>query len=190
MITQFENEKQNKILNSALRLFVEKGFHGTSTTAISRDAGVSTGILFHYFPTKKDLIITLFLHLKTELYSTMISNINIDNIELALKDMWLDAISWIVENRLGFKFLTQYHNSPFYMEVKQNSVISSYDEQADRFFRLGIDKGFFKPVNIWLLKNNVYNLIVSLIEVGDELGFIDEQLIEEGFNCALSSIKA
>lgn len=49
---------QKKILKSALKLFVKESF-STSTGSITKDAGVSSGILFHYFPPKNDLIVHL-----------------------------------------------------------------------------------------------------------------------------------
>ncbi len=58
------NEKKQSILDASLRLFVENGFHGTSTAEIAKTAGVATGTLFHYFKTKEELINSLYLHAK------------------------------------------------------------------------------------------------------------------------------
>jgi len=43
------------ILKTAIRLFARHGFDRTSTAAIADEAGVSQGILFHYFKTKEKL---------------------------------------------------------------------------------------------------------------------------------------
>ena len=53
-------EKTRKILDTALRLFVEFGFHGTPTSKIALEAGVANGTLFNKFATKDDLIIALY----------------------------------------------------------------------------------------------------------------------------------
>ena len=56
-------EKEQKILDTSLKLFVERGFHGTSTAEIAKTAGVATGTLFHYFKTKEELIdSSIYLH--------------------------------------------------------------------------------------------------------------------------------
>ena len=47
--------KKMKIIQAALDLFVERGYYGTKTSQISRRAGISEGLLFHYFPTKEIL---------------------------------------------------------------------------------------------------------------------------------------
>lgn len=46
-------DRRADILNTSLRLFLEKGFYGTSTREICREVGISSGLFFHYFPTKE-----------------------------------------------------------------------------------------------------------------------------------------
>ena len=45
-----------QIIQATLDLFVERGYYGTKTSQISRRAGISEGLLFHYFPTKEMLL--------------------------------------------------------------------------------------------------------------------------------------
>jgi AcrR family transcriptional regulator len=51
-------------MKAALKLFTERCFHGASTAQISREAGVATGALFNYFPTKEDLLNSLCFEVK------------------------------------------------------------------------------------------------------------------------------
>jgi AcrR family transcriptional regulator len=44
------------ILETALKLFARHGFDGTSTKQIAQAAGIAEGLIFHYFPTKADLL--------------------------------------------------------------------------------------------------------------------------------------
>ncbi|WP_282166354.1 TetR/AcrR family transcriptional regulator [Shewanella japonica] len=59
-------DKKQAILNCALQLFVDQGFHGTSTASIAKTAGVATGTLFHHFPSKEALLNHLFVVVKQE----------------------------------------------------------------------------------------------------------------------------
>lgn len=45
-----------QIIQATLDLFVERGYYGTKTSQISKKAGISEGLLFHYFPTKEILL--------------------------------------------------------------------------------------------------------------------------------------
>jgi TetR/AcrR family transcriptional regulator len=62
--------KRAPIVNAALKEFARKGFDDASTNEIVKEAGISKGLLFHYFNTKKELFLFLFDYclelLKTE----------------------------------------------------------------------------------------------------------------------------
>jgi AcrR family transcriptional regulator len=52
--------KRAKILAAAAEEFAANGMDGTSTAAICRRAGIGSGTLFHYFPTKRDIFHAVF----------------------------------------------------------------------------------------------------------------------------------
>jgi AcrR family transcriptional regulator len=49
-----------RILEHALRLFAEHGYAATPVDAIVRAAGISPGLLYHYFPGKQAVLVALF----------------------------------------------------------------------------------------------------------------------------------
>src|SRR5690625_358370 len=52
-------EKQNSIIDSALKIFAKHGYRKTSISDIAKSAGISKAMVFHYFGTKKDLYLYL-----------------------------------------------------------------------------------------------------------------------------------
>lgn len=46
-------ETKKKLLDSAQRLFAEKGYKGTSVREINRSVNLANGLLYHYFPDGK-----------------------------------------------------------------------------------------------------------------------------------------
>jgi AcrR family transcriptional regulator len=48
--------RREQILETALKLFAERGFDATSTRQIAKEAGIAEGLIFHYFPTKASLL--------------------------------------------------------------------------------------------------------------------------------------
>jgi AcrR family transcriptional regulator len=65
MFSKFFNlnqEKQDRILNAALKEFVQKGYENASTNEIVKEAEISKGLLFHYFKNKKTLYLFLYEH--------------------------------------------------------------------------------------------------------------------------------
>ena len=52
-------ETRERLLAAAVGVFAEQGFQAGTTKAITRRAGVGEGLLFHYFPTKTDLLLAV-----------------------------------------------------------------------------------------------------------------------------------
>jgi AcrR family transcriptional regulator len=58
---------RDKVLEAALRLFSGKGFAGTTTSALAREAGIAEGTLFRHFRSKNEILLTLLRKVKGEL---------------------------------------------------------------------------------------------------------------------------
>ncbi len=50
-----KREKQDRFINAALKIFSEHGYQKASTDDIVKEAGISKGLLFHYFESKLGL---------------------------------------------------------------------------------------------------------------------------------------
>jgi AcrR family transcriptional regulator len=50
-------DTRTRLLMTAMTLFSEKGYDATSVADILRAAGANSGSLYHFFPTKQDLLI-------------------------------------------------------------------------------------------------------------------------------------
>ncbi len=56
---QFEKiraEKRQQIMDAALELFANEGYHSTSISRIAQSAGISKGLMYNYFDSKEDLL--------------------------------------------------------------------------------------------------------------------------------------
>jgi len=74
---QFESIRQEKtklILDTALELFAEKGYHQTSISDITQKAGISKGLLYNYFESKDEVLKSI---IKTG-YDTAYNNLDLN----------------------------------------------------------------------------------------------------------------
>lgn len=53
---KIRESSRTEILNAALELFGENGFHATSISQIAEKAGISKGLMYNYFKSKDDLL--------------------------------------------------------------------------------------------------------------------------------------
>jgi len=70
-----DEEKQERIINAAMKEFLS-GFKAAATDTIVREAGISKGLLFHYFGTKENLYNYLISHAVKTIKTEFLSLIN------------------------------------------------------------------------------------------------------------------
>lgn len=56
-----KGEKRQLILDAAIRVFADHGYHRARVADIAGDAGVAHGLLYHYFASKDDVLRTIFV---------------------------------------------------------------------------------------------------------------------------------
>lgn len=54
-----ESANRELILDAAQRMFADAGYAATSTAKVAASAGVPHGLVFYYFPTKRDLLLAI-----------------------------------------------------------------------------------------------------------------------------------
>ncbi len=83
-----KKEKQDRMINGALKVFASSGYAHASTDEIVKEAGISKGLLFHYFISKLGLYVFVYdysvRYLMLEL-STGVSAEESDYFELLLQ---------------------------------------------------------------------------------------------------------
>ncbi len=160
-------DKRTLLLNSALKLFVDNGFHGTATSKIAQEAGVANGTLFQYFRTKDELVIALYIHLKEELGEFIkIHTQNDTAYKEEMKSQILSSLYWALENPSKFRFIEQFHTSPYIGQVEKE-VIQGQVKPHLELIQKGIEQEIIKslPSDLiyTLLSNQVFGCYHYLI---------------------------
>lgn len=96
---QLENAKmpagKKKVLQTALTLFANSGFHATTTAKIAKQAGVSEGTIYKYFKSKDDLLASILEPILIEIKDNFFTNLD-------SYDDLNDLIHFIVTDRVEF----------------------------------------------------------------------------------------
>jgi AcrR family transcriptional regulator len=157
-------DKRDLIINAALKLFVDNGFHGTATSKIAQEAGVANGTLFQYFKTKDELVIALYIHFKDELAEYVIKN-TADNADIkeTIKTQILSSLFWALDNPKEFRFIQQFHTSPYIWQVEQD-VINKQIEPHLTLIQKAIKQGTIKPLPAELVYSLMTNQVFGLYQ--------------------------
>jgi AcrR family transcriptional regulator len=157
------NEKEQKILDTSLVLFVEKGFHGTSTAEIAKTAGVATGTLFHYFKTKEELIDRLYIYTKENILEEVEGDY--DN-NKALKDnvksLWLKFVCLGLKEPYKFNFIMTFHCSPYITSFTKGRIEDKFVELL-KVYKKGFNDNQIKEMYDELLMDCFWGNILNTI---------------------------
>ncbi len=64
---------RERILFAALKLFSEKGYLSTSVADILREAGANSGSLYHFYPTKQDVLLAVLEMYRDGIYPMLLA---------------------------------------------------------------------------------------------------------------------
>jgi len=141
-------EKRQAIFDSTLKLIKEYGFHGTPMSQIAQEAGVATGTIYHYFTSKEELIIELFVYCKERIQKAIFKP---DEINLLYADrfvaIWINFVKYYIRHPEVLSFLEQFSSSPFIKQVYAENSICFQDE-VSRFLYSGVASGQIKPLDL------------------------------------------
>lgn len=99
------SEKEQKILNSAIKIFNEKGFSAATTNEIAKNAGIAEGTIFRYYKTKKDILRSILVQLinimsdKVVLGSVqkLMENSHSKELRVVLKELLVDRLNLVMK---------------------------------------------------------------------------------------------
>lgn len=119
------NDKQTRIIETAMKLFSQKGYHSTSIQEIAENSGIAKGSIYNYFSSKEDLFMSIFKHYHERLFNK-ISEIE-QNETLSDHDMFAEQLYIQFQ-----QFLSQ--KDFIHMQMRQQ-IIQLNDEIRDYIFK-------------------------------------------------------
>jgi len=140
-------DKRDAILKATLSLVSENGFHGTPMSKIAAEAGVSAGIIYHYFENKEDLIDELYKKLKIDLAQAMMDDY-LEDLPLheRFRRIWRNTIRYYMVHPQETAFMEQYANSP-YMKPEAEAAAMEYFEPVLAFMEYARQQGVVKDMS-------------------------------------------
>ena len=155
-----KEEKRAALLQAALELFTEQGFHGASTAQIARHAGVASGTLFFHFKSKEELIHELFEEIRLKIDQRIQKSFDV---EIPVRERFLLTFSillhYFLENPREFKLVEQYHFSPF---SKQEDSRCVADNPLRVLLLQAREQALIKDAPLLFLEAVAFGPIISL----------------------------
>ncbi|MFB9278617.1 TetR/AcrR family transcriptional regulator [Cohnella cellulosilytica] len=113
-LSKKETAKQQRILQSAIALFAEKGYANTSTSEIAKRSGVAEGTIFRHYGTKENLLLAVIVPFLKESLPVMAQEVFEEvhpekqaGFEHFLRAMFLNRLRFFRENKEIFRVVVK-----------------------------------------------------------------------------------
>lgn len=133
------DDTRETILEAALHLFAERGFHGTSMPALAERAGVASGTPYRHFDGKGELVNELYRRCKAELMEALLVGFPFDATEREQHRAFFWRLVRFVRRRpVVLDFLELHHHQPYLdadnraLEQRSLAPVLAFFEQARR----------------------------------------------------------
>lgn len=180
IVTKSKNiDKYHRILDAAVKVFAEQGFHQATISQIAREAGVADGTIYLYFKNKDDILVQFFSYKTKQVFSGFrddidrggsteqkLRNLIRRNLEVFQKDRYM-ALVYQAETRRNSPVVALQirEMAKLYLDIVAEIVEQG---QADGTLRkdlhLGLVKRFIlgaveEVISTWLRSGGKYDLV-------------------------------
>jgi TetR/AcrR family transcriptional regulator len=178
-IFTMEDTKRDDILTASMSKFAKNGYKKTSTDEIILEAGISKGLLFHYFGTKKDLYIFLFKYAITTIMQEFYAKINLKqrNILERLRNMFLLKFELVNKYPAIFDFVASAY-------FEKDPAVTSKINKYTTLLYFDAQKEILKDIDVALFKANIdiekaVNIIIFTLRGYSESQTLPQKRIED-----------
>lgn len=135
-MTDKTKDKKAAIFEATLQLISEQGLHATPMSQIADKAKIGMGTIYHYFPSKENLINELFLDNKAKMLSILKATYDANcSVEESAKKLLRAVITYYVEHPSDLYFAEQCENSPIITEGTKEEGLRSAGTLVGLFCR-------------------------------------------------------
>lgn len=155
--TELIEKRRKQIIQSAITLFQQKGFHRTTTREIAKQAGFSIGTLYEYVRTKEDVLFLVYEAINDRVYNHLKTSVELNEPSLSNVYKAIDSYYRLVDDM-------QEEVVILYQEVKSlapelREIILDKERQMVMFLKdalLSSMSNEFEEQRAELLANNVF----------------------------------
>jgi TetR/AcrR family transcriptional regulator, repressor of fatR-cypB operon len=128
-------DQKAAILDAMLDLVVKRGFHDAPMSALARRSGASPGVIYHYFPSKDELIRAVYERVAAVKHAAFFEGYSHGmSARDSLLHIWLNAYRFYRTHRKETRFLDQYLNSG-YCKTSEDDAAESADPTVKRIMK-------------------------------------------------------
>jgi TetR/AcrR family transcriptional regulator, repressor of fatR-cypB operon len=189
--TRPPQDKREAILDAALALFVERGFHGTAVPLVAERAGVGAGTIYRYFESKEALVNALYQQWKGALATEVLDGFPTGAPPREqFAAFWRGLAAFVAEHPRAYAFLELHHHGS-YLDERSRAIEDQLIDFATAFIRSAQEQRVLRAAEPVLLMSIVYGAFVGLVRASWEGKLVlDQAQLEAAETCCWEAIRA
>jgi TetR/AcrR family transcriptional regulator, repressor of fatR-cypB operon len=157
-------ERREAILSAALECFVERGFHGTAVPQVAKAAGIATGTIYHYFPSKDVLVNALYRKWKGAIATRVLMAFPQGaSPREQFEVMWREMVDFAMANPRAFAFL-ELHNHRSYLDDESLAMENGLKDFGATMVMQAQAEGLVKQGSTTLLMELVFGSFIGMMQ--------------------------
>lgn len=117
------SDKREAVMQAAMALVGEHGFHGSPMAEIAAQAGVAAGTIYRFFESKDALIKEIKTSLEGQILAAVTEGYPADGpVRERFQHVERGVIGYFIRSPLQFRFMEQYHNSPYGRDARREKL--------------------------------------------------------------------
>jgi AcrR family transcriptional regulator len=183
-------EKREAILEAALALFAELGFHGASMPQVAERARVAAGTIYLYFESKEALVNALYRRWKQELASAMMKDFPAEApMREQLRALWQRRIAFALKHPREMAFLELHHHAP-YLDEESRALERELKAPARELFERARAQEIVKPLPAEALIAIALGAMNGLFRASQEGELaLTQEIIDQAEGCCWEAIR-
>jgi AcrR family transcriptional regulator len=184
-------DKREAILQAALDLFAERGFHGTPVPLIADKAKVGAGTIYRHFADKENLVNELYRRWKTRLFESITEGLSEAlPVRSLFHEVWVRWIDFAVAHPRAIIFLEAHHHSP-YLDAASKAESEKIHNAFLGMMASGCSQQLFKAVPPQLHMSFVSGVISQMVKDAWAGRFdLTPEIIEQGEEMCWQAIRS
>jgi len=174
---QIASYRKRQITRAAYEIIAEKGYYNFTMMDIAKRAGVSSGLIHHYFKDKENMLVTLLREMQQNVRSSLERALERETDPKEKLGIFVDQGLNLVENEreyiyVTFDFLTQIKFNERMQRIL-SKLYRGYRETLSQILREGKEQGIFKDVDEHYLATILSSILLGLEQqyVADNTAF-------------------
>jgi AcrR family transcriptional regulator len=142
---EIRTDKRKQIMEAAVKLFAEKGFHAASISLIAKEAGISKGLMYNYFDSKETLLKEIMDELTNQVMDLMNPDHDDEITSQEMEDFFSLIIKLLKENHEHWKLYFQLSMKKDVFEIIQKDYNSERIQKSQALIYKYFEERFDNP---------------------------------------------